>query len=474
MTQPIVDKLIQAIGSAKVKTDDATLLERRHDYSVLSQLADLQKKGAPTPACVATPACTEDVVAIVNVCRKNQVPLIPFGLGSGVVCGVITSAECVLLDMSSMKKIRKIDKQNLIATFEAGVRGADAEAAVAKEGMTIGHFPQSIDVSSVGGWVATRSCGQFSSAYGSVEEMVLGLEVVLPDGEVFNTRLTPRASSGPDLKQLFIGSEGTLGVICSVTFSLRWKAQKQDYSAYYAPTMAKGIEYQRYVMQSGWAPPVMRQYDITEVKRNFPNHVRNDDALIIMVHEGPTGQVAAEKSECAEIAADLGCDKAPVETVAKWLEDRNHVPGFESFLQNNIILDTIEIAATWDRIDDIYDTAISSLNELDNMLNASAHSSHCYRSGINLYFTFAAKVADPSKMDEVYRDCWRRVIESTIKGGGGISHHHGIGRIRRDWMEAEVGKTGVYLLKKLKTALDPDNIMNPEVLIPNEKSRTRN
>lgn len=464
----IIEKLRQAIGESKVKTHPELLSERRHDYSVLSQLADLQSRGAPNPACAVTPASTGDVVAVVNVCRENKVPLVTFGLGSGVVCGIITSPQCVLLDMSSMKRIRKIDKHNLLATFEAGVRGSDAEAAVAKEGMTIGHFPQSIDVSSVGGWVATRSCGQFSSAYGGIEDMVMGLEVVLPDGEVLNTRLTPRASSGPDLKQLFLGSEGALGVICAVTFSLRWKPQKQDYSAYYAPTMAKGLEFQRYVIQSGWAPPVMRQYDTTEVKRLFPEQVRDEDALIIMVHEGPAGQVAAEIAECSEIAADLGCDKAPTESVTKWLADRNHVPEFESFLKNNIILDTIEIAATWDRIDKIYDNAVASLNEAENMLAASAHSSHAYRSGINLYFTFAAKVADVSDMEKVYRECWRKVLQATIDGGGGISHHHGIGRIRRDWMPAEVGEAGVVLLKKLKNALDPENIMNPEVLIPNE------
>ncbi|MFO7965698.1 MAG: FAD-binding oxidoreductase [Desulfobacterales bacterium] len=466
MAVDITEKIISAIGVDKVKTDEAFLMERRHDYSVVSQLADLQGRGAPNPACVAAPRTTQDVIAVVNVCRENRVPLIPFGLGSGVVCGVIASPRSILLDMSFMKKIRKIDAHNLLATFEAGVRGADAEAAVAREGMTIAHFPQSIDVSSIGGWLATRSCGQFSSAYGAVEDMVMGLEVVLPNGEVLNTRLTPRAASGPDLKQLFIGSEGTLGVICSATFSLRWKPQKQDYSAYYAPTMAKGIAFQRFVIQSGWTPPVMRQYDHIEAKRLFPEQVRNQDAVVILVHEGPAGQVAAEMRECSEIAADLGCDTAPVEMVKKWLEDRNHVSGFESFLQNNIILDTIEIAATWDRIGGIYENAVSSLNRVENMLNASAHSSHCYRSGINLYFTFAAKVEDASKMEAVYYECWRRVMEATIDGGGGISHHHGIGRVRRNWMPDEVGETGVSLLRKIKGVLDTENFMNPGVLIP--------
>ncbi len=467
-TQEVIARLRQAVDETKVRTNLEFLAERRHDYSVLSQLADLKGRGCPNPACVVTPSTTNDVAAVVKICRETKTPLLTFGLGSGVVCGIMATPHCVLLDMGAMKKIRMIDTDNLMATFEAGVRGSDAEAAVARRGMTIGHFPQSMDVSSVGGWVATRSSGQFSSAYGSIEDMVMGIEAVLPDGEIYSTRLTPRASSGPDLKHLFLGSEGTLGVITAVTFSLYWRAPKQDYSAWRAPSMEKGFSFQRHVIQSGWNPPVMRQYDATEVKRLFPDQARDRDAFIILVHEGPTGRVEAELKECEEIASDLGIGRAPSEPILKWLQDRNHVPGFESFLQNNIILDTIEIAATWDRIEGIYHNAVSSLNLVPNMLNASAHSSHCYRSGINLYFTFAARVDDPGNMETVYDDCWKRVMEATLRGGGGISHHHGIGRIRKKWLADELGPAGVGILRKIKNVLDPENIMNPEVLIPHE------
>ncbi|MBT7154364.1 MAG: FAD-binding oxidoreductase [Deltaproteobacteria bacterium] len=469
MTVSIVERLRNKLGPDKIRTDDQLLQERRHDYSIVNQLNDMQGRGAEKPICVALPKNRGDVVDIINLCRESKVAVIPFGLGSGVVAGVVAHADAVLLDLGSMNRIKKIDKHNLMATFEAGVRGSDAEAAVAKEGMTIGHFPQSIDISSVGGWLATRSCGQFSSAYGSVEDIVMGLEVVLPNGEILQTRLTPRSSAGPELKHFFIGSEGTMGIITAVTFSLRWKAEKQDYSAYYAPTMEKGLEFQRYVIQSGWTVPVMRQYDITEVKRLFPDQVRNEDSLIIMVHEGPAGKVAAELKECREIAADLGCDPAPEAAATLWLKDRNHVPSFDEFLKKKLVLDTIEIAATWDKIGPIYRNALASLNEVENILNASAHSSHCYRSGVNLYFTFVALVEDPSKMESVYYDCWRRVMEATVEGGGGISHHHGIGRIRRDWLPSEIGQTGVAVLKNLKTALDPEHIMNPEVLLRYEK-----
>ncbi|MBW2365522.1 MAG: FAD-binding oxidoreductase [Deltaproteobacteria bacterium] len=435
MSTEIIEKLKRAVGPEKVKTDEATLNERRRDWSVTNALADMQGRGAPNPACVVNPKKTEDVVNVVKICNENKALLVPFGLGSGCMKAIHTTPETVLLDMSSMKRIRKIDKKNLIATFEAGIRGADAENAVAKEGMMIGHYPQSIDVSSVGGWVATRASGQFSSAYGSIEDVVMA--------EVLETRLTPRAAAGPDLNYLFLGSEGTLGIITTVMFSLRWKAEKREYTAFYAPNMEQGFELQRYIIQSGWTPPVMRQYDTSETKRIFEAHARGDDCLLIMVHEGPKGRVEAEIKECQEIAKDLKCDPAPTEAVAEWLENRNNVHPWETWLEQDIILDTIEMAATWDKIGPIYRNAVASLNKVDGMLNATAHSSHCYRSGINLYFTFAAKASD-------------------------ISHHHGIGRVRRDYMPAEIGESGVNLLRKLKKILDPNNILNPDILIPHE------
>ncbi len=465
MNKPIIELLRKAVGREKISTEEHVLQERRHDYSYISQLDDFQGRPAPEAACVAIPADTADVVAIVNTCRENSVALIPFGLGSGVVAGVIAHPDAVMLDMSGMKRIRKIDTHNLLATFEAGVRGSDAEAALVKQGLMLGHYPQSIEVSSVGGWVATRASGQFSSAYGSIEDIVMALEVVLPNGEVLETRMTPRAAAGPNLNELFLGSEGTLGIVTAVTISVRWQAEKREYSAFYAPDMEKGFELQRNIIQHGWEPPVMRQYDATEVKRLFPDQFRGKDSLLIMVHEGPTGKVAAEIKEILEIAADLGCEPAPVEAVDKWFVDRNHVSTFEKYLKQGVVVDTIEIAAVWDKIFGIYESALASLNEVENIVVASAHSSHCYRSGLNLYFTFAVLPSNSSQMADVYKDCWRRVIEATYKGGGGISHHHGIGRNRRDWMPAEVGETGVNLLKTLKAALDPQGIMNPGVLI---------
>ena len=465
MGRSIVEKLQETLGQEKVFTDEFTLKDRRHDYWMLSQLDDMQGRRLPNPACVVRPAETSDVVTIVNLCRESATPLVPFGLGSGVCGGVIVTPQTVLLDMSAMTRTRLLDIDNLLVTFDAGVRGTDAEAFLEKHGLTTGHYPQSIELSTVGGWVATRAAGQFSSAYGCIENIIMGLEVVLPSGEIFETRMTPRAAAGPDLKQIFLGSEGTMGVITAVTFSLRWKPEKRTMSAYYASTMEEGLELQRYIIQSGWTPPVMRLYDASEVERNFPDYKQQNDTLLLLIHEGPAAVVDAEVAACSVLASNHGCTPAPATVVEHWYSKRNHVPSFEDLIKQGIVADTIEIAATWDRIGPIYQNVVRSLRELKGVVLASAHSSHCYRSGINLYFTFAAIPENPEIMADIYKECWNRTMKETVAGGGGIAHHHGIGRIRRDWLQAEIGETGMTMLRSIKNALDPKNIMNPEVLI---------
>jgi len=464
----IIEALQQALGSDKVISGENTPDNRRHDYWFVSNLRELQQRGAPRPLCVVRPANVQDVQQTIKRAGESKTPIIPFGLGSGVCGGIIADAAGIMLDMSAMQGTIEIDETNLLATFEAGKNGGEAEEEVAALGLTMGHWPQSIAVSSVGGWVATRASGQFSTAYGNIEDILYSVEAVLPNGDIIQAGKAPRAAAGPDLRQLLLGSEGTLAVITKVTFSLRRAAKMQAYSAFYAPSMAAGFEVQRQIVQAGWRPPVMRQYDHPEVGRNFTAFARSEDALIIFVHEGPEAFVSVEKTAVAEIAAAHGLDAAPEKVVAGWLDHRNKVPTWDRFIENKIVVDTIEVSAPWSRIDDVYTAAIASLGKVPGILNASAHSSHVYRSGINLYFSFAAAVQSEAEMETIYSACWQRVIEATAAAGGGIAHHHGIGRVRQNYLALDLGDTGVSLLKTIKAALDPDGIMNPGVLLPHD------
>jgi alkyldihydroxyacetonephosphate synthase len=462
----IIEALTAAIGAAKVRTDDATLQERRHDYWVLSYLDDLQGRRAPKPACVVQPDSVDDVVAVVNACRENGVALIPFGLGSGVCGGIISHPDQVLLDMSTMNRVRYVSETNLMASFEAGKNGGEAEKEVAKHGLTIGHWPQSVDVSSVGGWVSTRASGQFSTGYGSIEDVVYSIDAVLPNGDVIQAGKAPRASAGPDLRHILLGAEGTMGVVTGVTFALRRAPERRAHTAFYAKTMEAGLEAQRVIVQSGWLPVVMRQYDAIETKRNFPDYAHGDDALILMIHEGPAAKVEAEVADVRDIAETMEVVPAPEDVVAEWFEERNQVRSWEFFLKQGMILDTVEVSAPWDKIAGIYREVLQSVQAVSGLLGCSAHSSHVYRTGVNLYFTFAARPEDPEDMTDTYHDCWRRIMEATAAGGGGIAHHHGIGRLRKNYLPYDLGDGGTALLRTLKQALDPTGFMNPGVLIP--------
>jgi alkyldihydroxyacetonephosphate synthase len=466
VSDPLVARLRDRLGRDRVSTDSALLDARRHDYWVLAHLDDEQGRGAPRPRCVVQPRATEDVVACVEICRDARVAMVPFGLGSGVCGGVQAHPERVVVDLSTLAHTRFIDETDLLAAFDAGKRGSEAEAEVAARGLTIGHWPQSIAVSSVGGWAATRASGQFSTANGNVEDLVYSVEAVLADGSVITAGCAPRAAAGPDLRHLLLGSEGTLGIITAVTFSLRRQPEARRYSAWACPALAAGFAFQRDVVQRGWAPPVMRQYDAIEALRSFKTQAVPDQGLVILVHEGPAERVAAELVAVTRIAAEHGLARVDEAAVADWMEHRNAVPHWQSFLARGIVVDTVEVSAPWSRIGHTYDRVIARLRRIPDVINASAHSSHVYRSGLNLYFSFAARPADSQAMADRYRRCWQAVMEETAAAGGGIAHHHGIGRVRRDYLHHDLGDVGLATLRRLKRALDPDGLFNPGVLLP--------
>jgi alkyldihydroxyacetonephosphate synthase len=462
-----VEELEEALGEA-VRTDEATLARHRRDSWVLGELRDLEGEPGPLPSAVIEPATSQEAARAVRLLRAARVPVVPFGGGSGVCGGVRVPEGAAVLSTARMAGLRELDDTNLLATFGAGTNGMEAERQVEEAGLTIGHWPQSIELSTVGGWVATRAAGQYSTGYGNIEDVLFALEAVLPDGTLLRTRGTPRAAAGPDLRQLLLGSEGTLGLVTEVTFSLRPLPEARKGQAFHFPGLAEGIEAFRRLMRAGHRPPVLRLYDAIETRRSFAEHAPEGRAIAILLHEGPAGVVPAEVEAVAAICRAESGEPADPKAVDDWLDHRNRVPGFRGFLEKGIILDTIEVAAPWDRVMPMYDRVLAALGDVPGLRAASAHSSHSYRSGTNLYFTFAARPDDPALMSETYRTCWRRVMAATLEVGGGIAHHHGIGRVRRGWLPEELGEGGMGLLRAVKHTLDPDGLWNPGVLLPDD------
>ena len=449
-----------------VDTRPETLREHRHDTWMLAQLLDLEGRGAAEPAAVVHARSTDDVARTLRLCRELRAPVVPFGGGSGVCGAIEATAQTVVLSTRGLAGLVELADRNLLARFRAGTMGGDAERRVREAGLTIGHWPQSVELSTVGGWVATRAAGQFSTAYGNIEDVVLALEVVLPDGRVVRTRETPRAAAGPDLRQLFLGSEGTLGVVTEVTFSLRALPEASLGSAFHFADLDAGIEAIRQIMRADWRPPVVRLYDAAESTRQFSEWCPEGRAHLLMLHEGPASRVAVEIEGVRELCSAVGGEPADSACVDSWLEHRNTVPTFKELLERGLVVDTIEVAATWDRVAPLYDEVTKRVGAVPGVRLVSAHSSHSYRSGTNLYFTFVARPERAEDMADSYRACWRETMQAAAHVGAGLSHHHGIGRVRSAHLEEELGASGVALLRDIKGVLDPDGLLNPGALLP--------
>ena len=458
--------LAQRLGTDAVRFDDETLRDHSHDWWMIAQLRLLRGTLTARPACVVSPADTTQVSQVLAYANERRIAVIPFGAGSGVCGSVLPSDGQIVVDLRRMNRIVDLNETALMVRVQPGMMGPAFEAALNARGYSMRHFPQSIDLSTVGGWVATRAAGQFSTRYGSIEDLLLALEAVLPDGRIVRTRVGPRSATGPDLRQIFLGSEGTLGIFTELTLRIVPLPESQVLQSFRFATFDDGLEAIRDLVRVGWRPPVLRLYDGVESARHFPDASDGTTCVLLIISEGPAALTAVETAGCADACATHGGTVVGEAPVAHWLEQRNHVPGFEPFLQKGFVLDTIEVATTWDRIHELYREVVAAIRTVPSVVVASGHSSHSYAQGTNIYFTFVARPDDPAQAEPTYFACWQKTMEATLRVGGTIAHHHGIGRLRARWMADEVGATGIAMLRALKQALDPNNIMNPGALLP--------
>ncbi|HEX6394063.1 MAG TPA: FAD-binding oxidoreductase [Acidimicrobiales bacterium] len=456
-------KFLDRLAGECAKIDDgaAARVIAGRDWWPLSVQWAVEGVNPTLPAVVATPGDAAQVAAVLKLCNEARVPVVPFAGRSGVCGGSLPVFGGVALDLTGLAGIVEVDDTSLLVRVQAGTWGDEFEATLrSKYEKTAGHWPQSIALSTVGGWVACRGAGQYSTRYGKIEDMVAGLEVVLADGSVLHTGgKAPRAATGPDLTQLFVGSEGTLGVITEVLLRVHPVPPAERRAAYGFPTFNDGLEACRTILRRGATPAVLRLYDPTETQRNFEI---DGTAVLIVVDEGDPGLIDSVMKVVNEECLTAGASTLDDVIAERWLDHRNNLPPLESLARAGVVADTIEISAKWAALPGIYNDAIARVTAIEATLAVSAHQSHAYTDGACLYFTFAGRPATAviEEKERYYRAAFDAVTGATEDNGGAISHHHGIGLNRALYLEHHLG-AGFGLLTKLKESLDPNGILNP-------------
>ncbi|HEX2701453.1 MAG TPA: FAD-binding oxidoreductase [Acidimicrobiales bacterium] len=409
------------------------------------------------PAVVVRPDDAEQLAAVLSVCSEARVPVTPAAGRSGVCGGSVPVFGGVSLDLCGLSGLTEVDDRSLVVVAAAGTNGQALEDELRSEhGLTLGHRPQSIALSTVGGWLACRSAGQYSTRYGKVEDMVAGMQVVLAGGTLIRTGgRAPRSATGPDLDQLFVGSEGTLGVITEATLRVAPVPPAERRAAFGFASFEEGLDACRRILRRGATPAALRLYDRTESGRSFS--VDGRAVLLVLDEAEPRLADAVLHVVGEECSAAERLDDALVD---HWLAHRDDVSALVAVVASGIVGDTCEVAARWSALPVLYRSALAALETVPGTIVASAHHSHAYRDGACLYLTFGGWREGDGAGDAYYVEAWDAVSEAVLAAGGAISHHHGVGLTRARFLRSALGDAFDTLVA-VKAALDPNGIMNP-------------
>jgi alkyldihydroxyacetonephosphate synthase len=483
-------RLEAAVGAGHVLDDRVARVEHAAGRSYPDLLRLRSGDLSSAPDAVVAPRTADEIRAVLEACSEARVAVVPFGGGTSVVGGVEPFADgfdgAVALDLRRLDRVLDVDRASLTATLEAGLLGPEAERLLGEQGVTLGHFPQSFEYSTVGGWVATRSAGQASSGYGRIDELVEGLRLVAPAGEI-RRRAVPASAAGPDLGELVVGSEGVLGVICETTLRVRPVPEVRRYEGWSFRSFAEGREAFRVMAQADAAPDVARLSDEEETRLAIALASRAGGAaekarrayMRIRGHEGGCLAIAGFEGEEEDVerrrlragallraGGGLRLGHRPGEA---WLRGRYAGPYLrDELLDRGLLIETLETAGSWSGLEALYDAVRGalrrSLTDAGTPPVVMCHVSHLYRSGASLYFTFLARQSDAPL--EQWRAAKSAASEAIMAAGGTITHHHAVGRDHAAWMPAEVGEVGLDLIRAAKQRLDPAGIMNPGKLFP--------
>jgi alkyldihydroxyacetonephosphate synthase len=487
--QPLPPALTEAVGPEAIFSSNEDRLRHASGcgYADLARLRSASLEHAPD--AVVVPADAESVRRVLDVCAAEGIAVVPFGGGTSVVGGVEPlrgrHERLISLDLAALRDV-EVDRRSLTARLGAGLRGPEAEAALGTEGVTLGHFPQSFEYATIGGFAATRSAGQASSGYGRFDALVSSVRLISPAGDM-QTLETPHTAAGPALRELIVGSEGVLGVIPEVTVKVRPLPSVRRYEAWMAESFEAGAEIVRALAQGPGLPDIVRVSDEEETEvslalsgprgvagRLFGGYLglrkRQGGCLTILGFEGEEEALARRRALAVRVLRAGGAVYLGQAAGRSWEHGRYQGPYLrDTLMEKGALVETLETSHTWSRLGELYRgiaTAIrGSLDGQGTPGLVFCHLSHAYADGASLYFTFIARSRHGEELEQ-WSQVKRAASEAIVAAGGTITHHHAVGRDHALYMEAEVGRTGIDVLRAVKDQLDPSGIMNPGKLLP--------
>ncbi|MCP5464362.1 MAG: FAD-binding oxidoreductase [Deltaproteobacteria bacterium] len=476
------------------------------DSNFRSAIQALHNQNEHLPGVVVWPSTTEQISQLIRSAKKHQVAITPFSGGSGVCGGAISYSGGMTLDLKNLNRVLRLDSERLFIDVQTGISGLQLEKQLQRQGYTLGHFPSSILSACLGGYLAARSAGQLSSKYGKIEDMVIDLEFIDGLGRLHQTA-DAKLSRYLDLTQAIIGSEGTLGIITKARLKIFPYPQDRSYTSFTFKNLSYGLEAMRRIMQTGIKPDVLRLYDEidtimvfngmnkhqhkTSLTHSMPNALKEGidlikasvtrgtlrarklvdrlsrfswlGSLLVVMLEGDSEVIKTQQRLITKICEDLGGSHMGEDPAIHWHKHRYSVSYKASklFLEG-AFTDTMEVATTWDNLENLYQTVHDAL--LPHCL-VLAHISHVYEDGAAIYFTMVAPLKGPTRSLKQYDKIWDVGLNAVQKAGGVLSHHHGIGRLKKNHLVKEWGEAKA-IYNHLKKNLDPDHILNPGVLIP--------
>jgi alkyldihydroxyacetonephosphate synthase len=487
--EPLPSALTEAVGEANVFTGKEDRI--RHatgcGYADLARLRSGRLDAAPD--AVLLPADADMVRRVLEICAAEGIAVVPFGGGTSVVGGVAplrgSQERLVSLDLACLRDV-EVDQRSLTARLGAGLRGPEAEAALNAEGVVLGHFPQSFEYATIGGFAATRSAGQASSGYGRFDSLVSSVRLIAPSGDL-RTLETPHTAAGPALREVVVGSEGIFGVIPEVTVRVRPQPGQRRYEAWMAEGFEAGAEIVRALAQGPGLPDVIRVSDEEETEVSlalsgprgltgtlFGGYLglrrKRGGSLVVVGFEGDEESVARRRALAVRALRRGGAAYLGEGAGRSWEHGRYQGPYLRDTLMGmGAMVETLETSHTWSRLHELHEAVAAAIRGALAAQGtpglAFCHLSHAYADGASLYFTFISRSRRGDEIEQ-WQAVKRAVSEAIVASGGTITHHHAVGHDHAPYMEDEVGETGIEVLRAVKERLDPTGIMNPGKLLP--------